>query len=374
MKRRGIWIAILMLAGLAGAASYTLLVNPEINRPLGLDRFDEGAVRSKVLATAQRLLDNPGDLDVQLAQSTDTKTLRKMQELFGFEAANYWAEREVPIQRWTYRIFKPKPMRSLNPFKPEQPTLEAQVASTGRILALSVPPRRDVAPIKLTPEEALATSEKLLRVLGVDVGQITLTSTRSGEEEGRQTFDFGWKQPVKALPGLSYHYGVQLQSGYLTSFERSAVLAEDQPANPWSELFFPLLSGATWFFLALVLLFLLIHKLRRDEMDFRHAQKVGILAGALALVRFGMTASQSVWETILAAALMGILSALFFGALWGASESFLRQMAGEKLRTVDYLLEGRWTVRDTARHQVVIVEPTITISVIIAHHHPGRGG
>jgi serine phosphatase RsbU (regulator of sigma subunit) len=346
-RRKGVWI--LGLLALAVAAAYSLRVSPDVNAPLGLDRFDESTVREKVLATSTRLLETSGPLDVRLTQNSDTDNLRRMQVLFGFRATSYWTSKEVPIQRWGYRVYAREPLGSLNPLQPRPPLLEAEVSSGGQILALSIPPKKTLAPQRLEPGEALEAAQRLLRVLGVDVGQLTLTSTRTGEEEGRQTFDFGWKQPVRGLPGLSYHYSVQLQSGFLTSFEKSPLLAEEEQPDLMRNLVAPLLSGGVWFFLALAALFFLIQKLRRDEVDLRHAQKVALIAGTLTFLRFVSSPSGGLVETLLGAALVSLLSALLFGLLWAVVESFLRQSFGEKLRCADLLLDGHLGVRDTAR-------------------------
>ncbi len=349
MGKRTVSAFVLAISAVLCALAYVYLVNPEINAPIGLASFDEPAVRAKVLATAQRLLDNPGTLDVRLSQKTDTDSLRRMQELFGFEAATYWTEKEVPIQRWEYKIYTSRRFGGLNPFKPPRPTLEAQVSSSGQILALTIPPKKTPAAAKLDSKQALETSEKLLRVLGVDVGQLTLISTKTGEDQGRQTFDFGWKQPVKGLPGLYYQYTVQLQSGYLTSFERRPLLASGNEPDLWRDLVFPLLFGAAWFFLALVLLFLFVQKLRRDEVDFKHAQKFGVMAAALTFLRYVSIPEPGLLTTLLTAIIVSLLSALFFAILWAVCESFLRETVIEKLRYVDLLFQGQWKVRETAR-------------------------
>ncbi len=349
MGKRTIPAVLLAVSAVFCAVAYTYLVNPEINAPIGLASFNEPAVRAKVLATAQRLLDNPGTLDVTLSQKTDTESLQRMQELFGFSAATYWTEKEVPIQRWEYKIYTSHRFHGLNPFKQPRPTLEAQVSSSGQILALSIPPKKNPAPAKLDSKQALETSEKLLRVLGVDVGQLTLISTRTGEDQGRQTFDFGWKQPVKGLPGLFYQYTVQLQSGYLTSFMRKPLLASGNEPDLWRDLVFPLLFGAAWFFLALVLFFLFVQKLRRDEVDFKHAQKFGVIAAALTFLRFVSIPERGLLTTILTAVIVSLLAALFFAMLWAVCESFLRQTTSDKLRYVDLLFQGKWNVRDTSR-------------------------
>lgn len=349
MRTRILPAAFLGMAAFTSAFLYFYWASPEINRPLGLDQFEESLVRARVVTTAQRLLENPGGLDVRLQQELDKGSLRRMQELFGFKAATIWAEREVPIMRWTYRVFKPKALTRWSFLRAGEPDLVAQVGSLGQILSLKIPPRREPSPITYTPEEARLKAEDALRLVGVDVGALTLTSTSAGEEEGRQKFEFFWKQPVKGLPGLLYRYSVQLQSGYLTSFQQELLFAEEEQPHPWRDLVFQLLFGATWFFLVLVFIFLFFQKLRRDEVDFPHAQKVGIVMGAVTFARFITNPSGGMAQTLLGAALVSILSALFFAVLWSVAESFLRQSMGEKLRFVDLLFQGRPFVREMGR-------------------------
>ncbi|MGC8762402.1 MAG: PP2C family protein-serine/threonine phosphatase [Acidobacteriota bacterium] len=347
--RRKLGTLLLALAAAAGAAAYFLRVSPEVNAPLGLDRFDEGAIREKVLATSQRLLETADPLEVRLSQRSDTETLRRMQELFGFRATVHWTSQEVPVQSWVYRVYGRRTLSLRNPLAGPPPLLEAEVSSSGQILALTIPPRKEVSPQHLTAEEALEASRRLLRVLGVDVGELTLVSTRTGEEESRQTFDFTWKQPVRGLPGLTYQFTIQLQSGYLTSFHKRPLLVESDGGDVVATLVAPLLSGGVWVFLALSGLFLLVQKLRRDEVDVGHAQKVALAAGALTLARFLTLPAGGPLETVLAATLLALLAALFFALVWAAAESFLRSSFGELLRDSDLLLGGHLAVRETAR-------------------------
>ena len=350
MARRALCAAFLAVAALLSTALYVSWVSPEVNAPLGLERFDEGSVRKSVLTTAQRLLENPGALDVRLHQELDKDSLRRMQELFGFTAATYWAKREVPVMRWTYRVYRPKPLSRWSFGKSEEADLEAKVGSLGQILSLRIPPRKELTPLTLAPEDARLKAEEILRLVGVDVGDLTLTSTNAGEEEGRQKFEFLWKQSVKGLPGLLYRYSVQLQSGYITSFQQDLVFAEEEEPHPWRDLIFRLFFGATWFFLTLMFFFLFVQKLRRDEVDFQHAQKVGLVAGGLTFVRFVSNPAGGALQTLLGTALVSVLSALFFGVLWSVSESFLRQTMDDKLRFVDVLFRGRGNVRELGRH------------------------
>jgi len=350
MRNRALCAVLLTMAALSSAFLYLFWVSPEVNAPLGLERFDEGAVRKSVVATAQRLLENPGALDVRLDQELSKPNLRRMQELFGLRAATYWAKREVPVMRWDYRVYRPKPLSRWRSQKSDDADLVAKVGSLGQILSLEIPPRKELEPLALKPDEARVKAEETLRLVGVDVGDLTLTATNAGEEEGRQKFEFLWKQAVKGLPGLLYRYTVQLQSGYITSFKQEILFAEEEEPHPWRDLIFLLLFGATWLFLILVFFFLFIQMLRRDEVDFQHAQKVGLVAGGLTFVRFISNPAGGAVQTLLRTALLSILSAVFFAVLWSVSESFLRQTMGDKLRFVDVLFRGRAHVREMGRH------------------------
>ncbi|MGC8724692.1 MAG: PP2C family protein-serine/threonine phosphatase [Acidobacteriota bacterium] len=349
MRRRIAGHVLLGLAALACVAGYMAWVAPIVYAPLGLARFSEAAVRAKVMATAQILLNNPGRLDVRLSQQTDDATLKRMQDLFGIQAAAYWAAREVPVHRWIYSVYPAGQWTTWKIFKGAKPPLVVEVGSSGQILAIRAAPRKGEPQLRFTPEEARSKAEEALRFAGVDVGQLTLTSSKAGEEEGHQIFDFGWKQPIRGLPGLFYQYSVTLRSGYLTSLERRPVFVEEQPENLLGGVIVPLLVGASWFFLVLVLLFLFFQKLRRDEVDFQHAQRVGLLAAGLTFLRFASNPEGGILQTVLVAAVVSVLSAFFFGLLWGVAESFLRQTFQDRLRLIDLLFEGQLNVRELGR-------------------------
>ncbi len=348
MRRRLAWAVIGGMSAVAMAVVYTFWVNPQINGPLGLGRFNEEVVRARVLATAGSLLEHSEGISVRLSQNTDRSSLRRMQQLFGLRAANYWAERKVPIQRWEYKIYsKGEALSNLALFQQPKPILEAEVSSSGRILALTIPPRGKSAPSKLSPDQALSRAEKLLRLLGVDVGTLTLTSTVSGERKGKQTFDFEWKQPIGKMPGLVNKFSVRLQAGYLTSFKRTYLFAETQQPSIWDGVIYPILFGATWLFLALVFIFLLVQKLHRDEVDFKHAVWFGVLAGVLTLVHSASNFGRNILGSLVAAMVLSLASALFFGLLWAVCESLLRRRFDEKLRSVDLVFQRVWNIRDT---------------------------
>ncbi len=350
MWKRVFYPAALVCLALACVLAYVGWVNPEIIAPLGLDHFDQAFVRARVQATAQHLLENPGRFDLRLTEDLDVDKIRRMQQLFGIRAASYWSRKQVPLQRWIYHAYPPQKLSDFRLFKEREPPLTVEVDSSGQILALSIPPRKQAAPKKLTADQARAVAEDALRFAGVDVGRLTLTATTQGDAEGQQTFDFTWKQPVNNLPGLIYQYTVKLQSGFLTSFGRDITFAEEAPPDLWQDLVLPLLTGATWFFLALVFLALLIQRLRRDEMDFRRAQKVGLLAGILAFLRLVSEPTGGILTTFVVAALGSVLAAVFFGMLWAVAESLLRDAFSDKLRFVDLIFNGQWKVKEMARH------------------------
>lgn len=350
MRRQAVHALLLAALALTCTVLYGWWASSRINAPLGLDHFDEALVRAKVQATAQRLLDESGGFELKLSQKTDSDTLRRMQALVGLQAAGYWTRKEIPIHRWVYRVYPPQKLTSWNIFKEVEPPLTAEVDSSGQILSLKIPPKKGAGPSKLTADQALQTAEDALRFVGADVGQLTLTSTTQGDSEGQQTFDFVWKQPVNGFPGLLHQYSVTLQSGFLTNLRHQVLFADDAPTDPWQNLVFPLLWGASWFFLGLVLFLLFIQKLRRDEVDFAHGQKVGLLAGALTFVRFVSNPQGSILVTLMGAAVVSLLAALFFSFLWAVAESLLRQAFPEKLRFVDLLFQGQWRVKEMGRH------------------------
>jgi phosphoserine phosphatase RsbU/P len=351
MRRQAPFIAALAILAILSTLAYVRWVNPEVNAPLGLDHFDESLVRARVTATAQHLLDSAGRFDLRLSQQVDTPKIQRMQQLFGIRATSYWTRKDVPIQRWIYRAYPPQKLTDLRLFKDreQEAPLTVEVDSSGQILALTIPPKKNAPGNQLSADQARAVAEDALRFAGVDVGRLTLTATMKGDAEGQQTFDFTWKQPVSNLPGLVYQFSVKLQSGYLTSFKRDILFAEEAPPSLAQDLVMPLLTGAAWFFLSLVFLALFVQRLRRDELDFRRAQKVGLLAGGLAFLKTVSEPSGSVLQTLLGAALFSVLAALFFGVLWAVTESLLREAFSDKLKAMDLLFDGHLRVRETAR-------------------------
>jgi len=348
MKR--VWAAVLVAAAALATGLYLGKVSPVVNAPLALHQFDEPKARARVLLTAERLLDNPGPVDLRLSASTDRETLQRLQRLIGLSAASHWASTKLPIQRWTYRVVAKTPLTSFSLKEGEQaPLMTVDVSGSGQVLSLELGLPKQRPAVSMTQDEARRDAEDLLRFLGVDVGSLALTAYNAGEVAGRQKYDFSWKAPVQGLPGVSSEFAVTLEGGYIKAFSRKPLFEAVPPASPGEDLLLPLLALASWFFLSLLLLFLLVQKLRRDEVDFTHVRRVFAAAGLLAFVSQLFQHSGGWAETLLGAFLVALLSALFFGLLWTVAESFLRQAYPEKLKLTDVVLNNLWWVRDTGR-------------------------
>ncbi len=351
--KRGALAAILGLVSVAAAGVYLAVVGPVVNAPLGLSRFDEERVRERVLLTAQRLLDSPGPVELRLSASTDTETLRRLQRLVGLSAASYWGAAKLPIQQWSYRVVPRRSLAALD-FREDRKdekgergsVMTVDVSSSGQILGLEIGAPPDRPPVETTHDEARRKAEDLLRFLGVDVGALALTAYNAGEVGGRQRYDFAWRAPIQGLPAVVSEYSVTLEGGYIRKFDRKVRFEAPAPPDPGVTLVLPLFAFAAWFFLALLTLFLFVQKLRRDEVDFQHVKKVFFTAGGLAFFASLFDHDGQWAQTLLAAVVVSVLSALFFALLWTVGESFLRQAFPEKLAFTDLVLDNTWRVRE----------------------------
>lgn len=341
MKR--LWAAVLLALA---TGLYLAKVSPVVNAPLGLHQFDELKARSRVLATAERLLDSPGAVDLRFSAETDQDTLERLQQLIGLEAASYWASNKLPIQRWKYRVLSRDGMRGLKVEDDRTPLMTVVVSGTGQVLALELGAPKQRQPVSMTQEEARKDAEDLLRFLGVDVGTLALTSYNAGEVSGRQRYDFTWKAPVQGLPGVASEFSATLEGGYIQAFSRETSFDPLDSGSAAQKLVLPLLALAAWFFLGLLLLFLLVQKLRRDEVDLTHLKRVFVATAGLAFAAHLFRYAGSWVETLVGAFLVAVLSALLFGLLWTVSESFLRQAFPDKLKLTDLVLHNTWRVRE----------------------------
>lgn len=344
--KRAVGAGILAVTAVVAVGFYLLRVSPVANAPLGLHQFDEAKARERVLKTSEKLLDNPGPVYLRFAASTDRETLENLQRLAGLTAASHWATTKLPIQRWSYRVFPVLSLDKLKVLGEQGSLMSLEVSGTGQVMALEIGSPKQRASVPRTKEEAKADAEDLLRFLGVDVGSLALTAYTAGENSGKQRYDFTWRAPVQGLPGVSTEYSAVLEGGYIKAFSRKTVFDTRLPSSAGKELVLPLLALAAWFFLGLLFFFLLLQKLRRDEVDLTHFRRVFLLSGGVAffaqLFRFGGR-----WlETLLGAALVAVLFAILFGLLWSVSESLLRQAYPDKLKLSDLVIHNTWRVKE----------------------------
>ncbi|MCI4398070.1 MAG: SpoIIE family protein phosphatase [Acidobacteria bacterium] len=347
--RRALVLAFLVVAGTMAAALYLLRVNGAVNGPLGLASFDEARARNKVRVTVQKLLGESRPFTLKFSARTDTSTLRRLQQLVGLKAAVYLSSNKVPVQKWVYSAL-PQSGASLWATRGvREPLVTITVSSSGQILGLESSLAQAQEPAKVNDAEARRDAEDLLRFLGVDVGNLILSAYNAGENNGRQKYDFTWKAPIQGLPGVFSQYAVTLEGGFIKSFDRSVSFESGVDPSQEGNLLLTILTIASWFFLALLVLFLFIQQLRRDEIDLTHVRKISILSGGATFVAalFGYDGQWG--ETLLLALLMSVIGGLFFTLLWTVAESFLRQAYPEKLCMSDLWLNNTWRVRETGK-------------------------
>ncbi len=347
--RRALVLAFLVMTGAASAALYLWRVNGVVNAPLGLATFDEARARDKVRMTVEKLLGESQPFALKFATRTDTVTLRRLQELVGIKAAVYLAASKVPVQQWVYSAVPQNGLSLWAKRGSDKPLVTITVSSSGQILGLENSVAQAQAPAKMSSEEARRDAEDLLRFLGVDAGALTLSAYNAGENSGRQEYDFTWKAPVQGLPGVVSQYAVTLEGGFIKSFSRSVSFESSADSAKGGALLLTILTLASWFFLALLVLFLFIQQLRRDEIDLTHVRKIALISGGATFVAALFRYDGRWGETIVLALLISVLSALFFTLLWTVSESFLRQAYPEKLRMSDLWLSNIWRVQETGK-------------------------
>ena len=73
------------------------------------------------------------------------------------------------------------------------------------------------------------------------------------------------------------------------------------------------------------------------------------MAGILTFLRSATHPEGGILVTFLAAAVLSLLAALFFGFLWAVAESMLRDQFSDRLRSADLLFHGNWRVRELGR-------------------------
>ncbi len=347
--RRGLVLVFLVVGAASSAALYLWRANGVINAPLGLASFDEARARDKVRLTVEKLLGESRPFTLKFSARTDTATLRNLQQLVGLKAAVYLATNKVPVQHWVYSAIPQNGVSLWTKRDSREPLVTITVSSSGQILGLESSVAQTQAPAKMSSEEARRDAEDLLRFLGVDVGALTLSAYNAGENSGRQKYDFSWKAPVQGLPGVFSQYAITLEGGFIKSFSRSVSFEAAPDTSQEGTLLLTILTLASWFFLALLVLFLFIQQLRRDEIDLTHVRKISILSGGATFVAVLFRYDGQWGETLLLALLIAVLSGLFFTLLWTVAESFLRQTYPEKLRMSDLWLNNTWRVRETGK-------------------------
>ncbi|MEJ2367652.1 MAG: PP2C family protein-serine/threonine phosphatase [Acidobacteriota bacterium] len=339
---------ILVVLALASLLVYMKWVNPLVNAPLGLATFNEGAVRAKVRLTSQRVLDPSSQVSLRLETKLDETTLRRMQRLFGIKATSYWTSERVPVLQWSYSVVPHSTLKNWR-MADTEPLMTMNVGGRGQILGMDILSGSNRQPVTLSLKDAREKAEDLLRLVGVDVGTLTQTSYNQGQVQGRQRYHFEWSAPIPGLPGIQNQYQVTLEDGYITSFHRSIHFPPNTTPNVGRRLILPLFSITIWFFLALLVIFLFVQKLRRDEVDLNHVKKLILMVGLLGFFDTLMKPSQGWVMGLISALVVAVAAGLFFSLVWITGESFLREAIPGKLALTDLVFKNQWNVRELGR-------------------------
>jgi phosphoserine phosphatase RsbU/P len=103
----------------------------------------------------------------------------------------------------------------------------------------------------------------------------------------------------------------------------------------------------TWLFIILIMVILTVKRLRKDELEFRRAIWLALLAAVMVFVMIGLQMEGHLLERLIATGAFGAIAFIGYLIIFPVSESVGREVWPEKLELMDLLLQGKGAVRES---------------------------
>jgi hypothetical protein len=202
----------------------------------------------------------------------------------------------------------------------------------------------------ITVDDALVEAKYFLETQDIKTTSLVLANKDITEKNKITTYKLTLKNKIKPYPHVTDTYEFELIGDRIVSYRLNRVVEPGVPGMQKEDMEIMIayiLRIIVWLMIILIIAFLFIRRLRKDELEFKRALWLGI-AGAI--VVFAMIASKMVNEwgmILLASGATGLAILIGMLVLFPVAEAQARDSSPEKLEVMDLLLQGNGAVRET---------------------------
>ena len=223
----------------------------------------------------------------------------------------------------------------------------------GRLTGLEINTRnlRFNSPGQSSEEDAYVKAAFFLELQGIDTKNlVTAKKDFKGNAADIMTYGFEFKTKVENYPHVTEIYRLKVTGGEVVFFDREYRL--DRNALGWNKdrnrrRFAYILLVIIWLFIILMVLMVFLKKLRRDELEFRHALWVGSGLAVLVGVAFALNVDGLMTERLMLGAFLMAVVIIAILILHPVVSAVSREIWPEKLEVSDLFFQFRGAVRET---------------------------
>lgn len=203
---------------------------------------------------------------------------------------------------------------------------------------------------QLHEDDALMTAKYLLESLNIDSEAVVIAQKDIMERNGVTTYKFTLKNKKNRYPHITDMYSFEIWGDQIVGFQMN--LAVDMEAIGASKtdnehMVVAIIAVIVWLSIFLVFTLLFVRKLRRDELEFKRALRIGLVAAVLMIIASLLLMKAVNILALVAASISGAAIFILLLIYLPVAESRARDAWPEKLKVLDLMFQSRGMVQET---------------------------
>lgn len=202
----------------------------------------------------------------------------------------------------------------------------------------------------LDESEALAKAINFLTYFDIDTSSIELTRKRIDKEDNTLIHEFTFTLPSSISPNLKRVLEATISGNKLTYYRAQTSIDDKKFEFPKeenvSEIIAYVLLILVWVIIGIFLIVIFFKRLRHDELEFKRAIWLGILAFLLMWIIVGVSAWPGWEEVLIGGAFAGFFTGLAVLIVYSVTESLGRDIWPQKLALSDLIFGGYLRVKE----------------------------
>ena len=200
-----------------------------------------------------------------------------------------------------------------------------------------------------TEDEAEMEAKFFLESVNIKTNSLVTTNKELKSTNQSTTYQFTLKDKNNPYPYITNTYFFEFLGSRIVSYRWNRVVDPETgeiPTFKRDRMISDILMAITWLAVIGIVIVLFIRKLRKDELEFKRALWLGIVAAVLVFIRIAASGDGQYYDFI-QAGVSSIFVFLGLLILFPVTESSSRETWPEKLKTLDLLFQGKVLVRET---------------------------